>query len=435
MIFIQSTTVITTIDDVKVYCSHNKIVKLTELKQNPKNPNTHPERQLELLGKIIKVQGWRNPITVSIKSGYIVRGHGRLLAAMYEGLTEAPVDYQYYETEEEEIADLVADNRIAELAEIDKSILNDILSDIDFENFDASLTGYSLTEIQELKDAFSDIDDLLNEKDADEIPEPQEKHFSKLGDKWILGNHILVCGDSTKEEYYKLLLDDDCVDMIITDPPYNVDYEGAAGKIKNDSMASDDFKCFLDKVFINIHNYTKPGGAIYVWHADTESVNFRTAFSESGFLHKETLIWVKNTFVMGRQDYHWKHEPCLYGWKDGAAHYFIDDRTQSTIFEYAKPAKSELHPTMKPVDLFQKQIENSSRVNEIVLDTFGGSGTTLIACEKAKRKARLIEFDPKFVDVIVKRYLDFTGKKDIKCIRDDKEIDIKDFLQGEPNEN
>lgn len=423
-----------TADNVPIYCSYDKIIKLNELKPNPKNPNTHPENQIELLGQILKQQGWRTSITVSIRSGYIVRGHGRLMAALAAGLTEAPVDYQFYENSDSEWADLIADNRISELSEIDKNLLNDLLNEIDLTNIPAELTGYTQGELTELETAINDLAAELSEVD-DVIPEVEEEYFSQLGDKWILGEHVLVCGDSTKAETYNLLLDGDKVDMILTDPPYNVDYEGVAGKIKNDKMNNDNFYQFLFDAFTNMRANIKDGGSYYVWHADSEGLNFRKAIVETGFLFKECLIWVKNQMVMGRSDYQWKHEPCLYGWAAGASHYFIDDRTQTTVLEYKKPLKSELHPTMKPLELFERLIMNSSFTGQLVLDPFGGSGTTLICCENLKRKARTIEFDPRFADVIVKRWLNLTKRKDeVKCIRNGEEIDISEFL-GALNEN
>jgi DNA modification methylase len=214
-----------------------------------------------------------------------------------------------------------------------------------------------------------------------------------------------MCGDSTKREDVQRLLDKQTIDMIFTDPPYNVDYEGTAGKIKNDKMEDDSFYLFLLDAFKNMFEATKDGGAIYVCHADTEGLNFRNAFKNAGFKLAECLVWVKNALVLGRQDYHWRHEPILYGWREGAAHYFIDDRTQDTIWEYHKPKKNDEHPTMKPLELVGRAIANSSRVNERILDLFGGSGSTMIAADQLQRKSCLMELDEKFVDVIVKRYI------------------------------
>jgi DNA modification methylase len=214
-----------------------------------------------------------------------------------------------------------------------------------------------------------------------------------------------MCGDATKSKDTKKLIGNQVVDLTFTDPPYNVDYEGTAGKIMNDKMEDNTFYLFLFDAFKNIFEATKSGGAIYVCHADTEGLNFRNAFKNAGFKLAECLIWVKNALVLGRQDYHWRHEPILYGWKEGSAHYFVDDRTQDTIWEYNKPKRNEEHPTMKPLELVGKAIANSSRPNETVLDLFGGSGSTMIASDQLQRKALIMELDERFVDVIVKRYI------------------------------
>ena len=423
-----------TADGVAVFCAYDKIVKLEELKENPKNPNVHPENQIELLGQIITRQGWRNPITVSIRSGLIVRGHGRLIAAKKAGLTEAPVDFQFYENEEAEWADLIADNRISELSEIDKKLLNEILSDIDLDLLPENITGYTSAELNEIQSALQDIDSILNESE-DEVPEVAPEPFSLPGDKWFLGNHILICGDSTCADTYKELLQNEKAAMIITDPPYNVDYEGKTGKIQNDKMENEKFYNFLLAAFGCMRESIKNGGAFYVWYADAENSNFRNAVINSGFLLKQTLIWVKNSFVLGRQDYQWRHEPCLYGWADNAPHFFIDDRKQSTVLEFDKPLKSDLHPTMKPVPLFERLIANSSIIGDIVLDPFGGSGTTLIACEKLNRRARLIELDARFVDVIVKRWEGMTGQS-ANCLRAGKMLKSNEiFCEVVENEN
>ena len=234
-----------------------------------------------------------------------------------------------------------------------------------------------------------------------------------------------MCGDSTEKTDVKKLIQDDQIDLVFTDPPYNVDYEGTAGKIMNDKMEDNTFYLFLYKAFENMFEHTKPGGAIYVCHADTEGLNFRNAFKNAGYKLAECLIWVKNALVLGRQDYHWRHEPILYGWREGAAHYFVDDRTQDTIWEYNKPKRNDEHPTMKPLELVGKAIANSSRVNEIVLDLFGGSGSTMIASDQLQRRARIMELDERFVDVIVKRYLKYKVSLD-NCylIRNGKEIPL-----------
>lgn len=222
---------------------------------------------------------------------------------------------------------------------------------------------------------------------------------------------MVMCGDSLSEADLSALMDGKQADMIVTDPPYNVDYEGTAGKIKNDNMEDENFRKFLTDAFKNADHFLKPGGAIYIWHADSEGYNFRAACKDTGWKVRQCLIWNKNSLVMGRQDYQWKHEPCLYMWKDGAAHFWNSDRKQTTVLDFEKPNKSDLHPTMKPVPLFDYLIQNNSKKGEIILDMFGGSGTTVIACEQDGRSARIMELDPRYVDAILKRYEEFTGDK------------------------
>jgi DNA modification methylase len=283
-----------------------------------------------------------------------------------------------------------------------------------------------------LQFGFEEMEELLPDNAADddfdvddEIPEVP---FSQPGDIYELGPHRLMCGDSTDSEQVKTLLDGKEVDMIFTDPPYNVDYEGTAGKIKNDKMEDDTFYLFLLDAFKNMFEHTKPGGAIYCCHADTEGLNFRNAFKNAGYKLAECLIWVKNALVLGRQDYHWRHEPILYGWKEGAAHYFVDDRSQDTIWEYNKPRKNEEHPTMKPLELVGKAISNSSRRHESILDLFGGSGSTMIAADQLDRKSFLMELDEKFIDVTVKRYIKHkSSNEDCYLIRDGKRSPLSDF--------
>lgn len=455
--------------DVPVYCAHDEIVKIENVKPNPKNPNQHPPEQIKLLGMIIQRQGWRQPITVSTRSGCIVKGHGRLMAAKAIDATEVPIDYQNYDSDEQEIADLIADNRLAELAQIDNQMLAELFAEIKLDpDFDITLTGFTEDEYLELLQDLGE-DELLMDIAEDEIPELDEVSdpITYPGDVWELGKHRLVCGDSTKmDEYEKLLctgpLDQDRIRLIITDPPYNVNYEGTAGKIMNDNMNDNAFYHFLYDSFRCMFNWTEPGGSIYVFHADSEGRNFRNAFEDAGFLMKQCLVWVKNALVLGRQDYQWIHEPCLYGWKPGASHTFVNDRSQTTVFQEEpvdftkmkkeellkfiqehlvkedipktviyedKPKKNDMHPTMKPVKLLSRLMINSSKKGWTVLDPFGGSGSTLIAAELTGRIARLIEMDPRYADVIVKRYYMTTGKDDIKLIRHGKEVPKEEFME------
>lgn len=388
-----------------VYCAFDEIIKIGELKENPKNPNTHSKEQIELLAEVIKKTGWRAPITISNLSGLIVKGHGRLLAARVAGFEEVPVEYQNFKDDEEEMAALLADNKIAELAEIDDEKLKEIFNEFDFE--DLSLTGYSQDEFEELTGILDEAD-LLEE--ADEIPEEVETRC-KQGDIWRLGKHRLMCGDSTIITDVEKLMDGARASMLITDPPYNVDYEGGTGlKIQNDSMEDSQFRQFLYDAFSNANTVMNDGAVFYIWHADSERYNFQGACKDVGWKVRQCLIWNKNTMVLGRQDYHWKHEPCLYGWKDGASHLWANDRKQTTVVDFDKPQKNGEHPTMKPIALFDYQIRNNTKANDIVLDLFGGSGTTLIACEQNKRIAYLMELDPHYCDVIITRWETLTGQ-------------------------
>lgn len=403
--------------DIPVYCAHDEIVDIMKVIPNPKNPNTHGERQIEILSQVIKAQGWRKPITVSKRSGFVVAGHGRLQAALLLRAEKVPVDYQEYATEAEEYADLVADNRIAELSEIDNEMLSSILEEIkEYDDFNFELTGYTDCDIDSI---LGDIDGIDFAEESEAVEDDYEvdipdKPKANLGDIYQLGNHRLMCGDSTKIEDVKKLMDGAKADLVITDPPYNVDYEGSTKdklKIKNDSMKDEDFRKFLYDAFRSANTVLKDGGVFYIWHSDSEGYNFRGACEDNGWKVRECLIWNKNSMVMGRQDYHWKHEPCLYGWKDGASHLWNSDRKQTTVLDFDRPSRNELHPTMKPIPLFDYQIRNSSHEGDSVLDLFGGSGTTIIACEQNKRKAYLMEMDPKYVDVIIDRWEQFTGEK------------------------
>lgn len=458
--------------DIPVYCAHDEIVKIENAQPNPKNPNQHPPEQIRLLGMIIERQGWRQPITVSTRSGYIVKGHGRLMAAKAIDATEVPIDYQNYESDEQEIADLIADNRLAELAQIDNQMLAELFAEIKLDpDFDITLTGFTEDEYLELLQDLGE-DELLMDIAEDEVPELDEVSdpITYPGDVWELGKHRLVCGDSTKSDTYDKLLyyskdNMEALEMgnlIITDPPYNVNYEGAAGKIMNDNMSDNAFYHFLFDSFKRMYENVEEGSSIYVFHADSEGRNFRNAFEDAGFLMKQCLVWVKNALVLGRQDYQWIHEPALYGWKPGMAHTFINDRSQTTVFKEEpvdftkmkkeellkfikdhlvkedipttviyedKPKKNDMHPTMKPVKLLSRLMVNSSKKGWIVLDPFGGSGSTLIAAELTGRIARLIEMDPRYADVIVKRYYMTTGKDDIKLIRHGREVPKEEFME------
>jgi DNA modification methylase len=385
---------------------------LQEYENNPRNN----DEAIKAVANSIREFGFKVPIVIT-SDNVIIAGHTRLKASVSLGLEEVPCIVADDLNEAQIKAFRLADNKTAELATWDLSRLEEELAGIDMD-----MLQFGFEEMEELLPDNAADDDFDIDDEIPEIP------FSEISDIYELGPHRLMCGDSTDAKQVETLLDGNTVDMLFTDPPYNVDYEGTAGKIKNDKMEDNTFYLFLYSAFQNMFNHTKPGGAIYVCHADTEGLNFRNAFKNSGFKLAECLIWVKNALVLGRQDYHWRHEPILYGWKEGAAHYFVDDRSQDTIWEYNKPRKNEEHPTMKPLELVGKAISNSSRRHESVLDLFGGSGSTMIAADQLDRKSYLMELDEKFIDVIVKRYIKHKASND-NCylIRNGKRSPLSDF--------
>mgnify|MGYP002563937802 FL=1 len=371
---------------------------IEEIKMYENNPRNN-DGAVEYVANSIKEFGFKVPIVLD-KNNIIVAGHTRYKAAKLLNITEIPCIIADDLSDEQVKAFRLIDNKAAELASWDIDLLNlelENIKDIDMELFDFQISNI--------------LDNVVDDEYEVELPEDPK---TKTGNIYKLGNHYLMCGDSTNAEDVKKLMNNQLADLIVTDPPYNVNYEGKTDnnlKIMNDNMEDNQFYSFLESAFINLYDSIKAGGSIYVFHADTEGLNFRKAMMSSGFKLAECLVWVKNAFVMGRQDYHWKHEPVLYGWKPGASHYFINDRSQSTVLEFDKPIRNEEHPTMKPIDLIAYLINNSSKKDEIVLDLFGGSGTTMIACEQTNRKAFIMELDPRYCDVIVDRWEKFTNQK------------------------
>lgn len=390
-------------NEMKIHCLYDKLVPVGELRCHPKNRNKHPEEQVDRLAKILKYQGWRYPIKVSNRSGYITSGHGRLEAAGLNEWSEVPVNFQDYESDEQEYADVQADNAIASWAELDLAALNADLADLG-PDFDIDLLG--------IRDfVIEPADKLPPGCDEDEVPEHVEP-ITKLGDLYRLGNHRLLCGDSTQIDSVDKLMNGEKADMVFTDPPYNIAYKGGSKKreeIKNDDLV--DFYQFLLDIYACALIATKPGAAAYVTHADTERVNFTKAFVDAGFHLSSVIIWKKNNSTFGRQDYFWKHEPMLYGWNSSGSHQWYGPNTEDTAWEIDRPSKSEDHPTMKPIPLVERALGNSSKAGDGVLDLFGGSGSTLIACEKTNRKCFMMELDPHYCDVIVARWEKYTGKK------------------------
>ena len=372
---------------------------INDLKKYHKNAKKHPKEQVNRIANSIKEFGMCDPIGVWGKDNLIIEGHGRLMALKKLGYTEAPIIRLDHLSEEQRKAYTLAHNKSAE-SEWDFEILSDELKsivDIDMMDF-----GFDLS-----------LDEEELKVIEDEIPEIPVEPKAKYGDIYQLGNHRLMCGDATVLEDVRTLMNDNKADLLLTDPPYNVDYEGNAGKIQNDNMGDNQFKQFLTDSFSNANEVMKEGASFYIWHADSEGYNFRSACKDVSWKVRQCLIWNKNTMVMGRQDYQWKHEPCLYGWKDGASHNWYSDRKQTTVLEFNKPSKSELHPTMKPLDLFAYQMKNSTAKGDIVLDLFGGSGTTLMVSEQLDRNAYIMELDPRYVDAIINRWETMTGSKGV----------------------
>jgi len=385
-----------------------KTVSVESLIPYARNSRTHSPQQVDKIAASIKEFGFLNPIIVDGENG-IIAGHGRVMAAQKLRLSDLPVIEASHLTEAQRRAYVIADNRLALDAGWDNDMLKVELQDLNAAGFDLTLTGFDLGEIGNF---LAEPTEGLTDEDA--VPDVPAVPVTVEGDVWVLGRHRLMCGDSTSIDHMERLCEGQLVDMWITDPPYNVAYEGNTKEkltIKNDSMSDDSFRQFLRDAYSAADAVMKKGAVFYIWHADSEGYNFRGAASDVGWPIRQCLIWKKSSLVMGRQDYHWMHEPCLYGWKEGASHLWASDRKQTTILEFAKPRRNGEHPTMKPVELFEYQMLNNTKGSDLVLDSFAGSGTTAIACEKHGRNARLMELDPKYCDVIIKRWQDFTGQQ------------------------
>ncbi|ETA80594.1 site-specific DNA-methyltransferase [Youngiibacter fragilis] len=394
--------------------SDMKLVPIQELIPYVNNARTHSPAQITKLRSSLREFGFVNPIIVD-RDFSVIAGHGRLIAAKEEGFTEVPCVFVDHLTEAQKKAYIIADNRYAEDAGWDEELLRLEIESLQGMEFDVGLLGFEPAELNKL---MTD-EDGIEEDDFDVDAELQKPAITKPGDIWLLGRHRLVCGDSTKPETYSALMDGKKANLVVTDPPYNVNYEGSAGKIKNDNMGNEAFYSFLFDAFKNIEEVMAQDASIYVFHADTEGLNFRKAFTDVGFYLSGTCIWKKQSLVLGRSPYQWQHEPVLFGWKKKGKHMWYSDRKQSTIWEYDKPKKNGEHPTMKPVALIAYPITNSSMSGCIVLDPFGGSGSTLIACEQTDRVCHTIELDEKFCDVIVKRCIQqFGSDEQIFLLRD-----------------
>jgi DNA modification methylase len=388
------------------------VTSVKDLKSDHKNARRRTDRSASLIAESLKRFGAARSIVID-EDGRILAGNGTVEGAKKAGIDKLRIIEAEGDeliavrraglSEDEKVGLALADNRSSDLSEWDNEMLRQLSEEHDLTPWFED--GELLAEVLEPEEGNTD---------PDAVPEAPEEPITKPGDLWILGNHRLLCGDSTDTVALERLMENKPADLWLTDPPYNVSYEGKtkdALTIKNDSMKDAEFRQFLHDVYVAANCFLRPGAVFYIWHADSEGYNFRGAANDVGWKVRQCLIWLKSCLVMGRQDYQWKHEPCLYGWTEGAAHYWGSDRKQTTILEFDKPRRNGEHPTMKPVELFEYQMANSTKQGDVVLDSFGGSGTTMIAAERIHRKARLMELDPAYCDVIVKRWENFTGKK------------------------
>lgn len=381
-----------------------KLKDLIPADYNPRKSLKPGDPEYEKLKRSLEQFGYVEPIIWNQQTKTVVGGHQRLTAMMDLGMTEAEVVVVDFDLETEKALN-VALNKIS--GDWDKDKLALLITDLQAADFDVSLTGFDAAEIDDLfKDS---LKDEVKDDDFNVEEELQKPTFSKAGDLWHLGKHLLFCGDSTKKESYDILLQGKKVQMVLTDPPYNVDYQGSAGKIKNDNMKDEAFYQFLYNAFEQMHSAMTDDASIYVFHADTEGLNFRKAFKDAGFYLSGCCIWKKPSLVLGRSPYQWQHEPCLYGWKQKGKHKWFSGRKETTIWEFEKSKKNGEHPTMKPIPLLCYPIMNSSMSGCSILDPFGGSGSTLIACEQTDRICYTIELDEKFCDVIVNRFIELVG--------------------------
>ena len=397
---------------------------------NPRKKLKKGDKEYKKIENSIREFGFADPLVVNADMT-IIGGHQRLTVAIDLGYTEVPCAVVDVDKTREKALN-IALNKIT--GAWDDQMLADLLKDLENVNFNLDFTGFEAPEIGQL---FSNIyDKKVKEDNFDVDSELKQPTFSKPGDIWHLGKHRVICGDSTKMETYERLMEGVKANLVLTDPPYNVDVEETAGKIMNDNMSDSDFYNFLLAAYQCMHENLADDGSIYVWHADTEGLNFRRAFKDAGFYLSGCCIWKKNSLVLGRSPYQWIHEPCLFGWKQKGRHQWYSDRKQTTVWEYDKPKSSPDHPTMKPVTLMSYPIKNSTMTNGVVLDPFLGSGSTLIACMETDRVCMGIELDPKFVDVIVKRWLAQNGGNyaDAYVIRDGQKLMFDEVATFEAEE-
>ena len=399
------------------------VTDINPAEYNPRKDLKPGDPAYEKLKRSMTEFGYVEPIIWNEETGNIVGGHQRYKVLVAEGHTEVECVIVKMSPEREKALN-VALNKVT--GDWEFEALADLIKDLEAQDFDVTLTGFDAAEIEDLFSQVHDKDATDDDYDVNKALE--EAAFVKPGDVWLLGRHRLLCGDATKPEDVEKLMDGKKANLVLTDPPYNVDFESASGlKIRNDKQDNDTFYSFLLAAFKNMAEHTAPGGSIYVFHADTEGLNFRKAFIEAGFHLSGVCIWKKNSLVLGRSPYNWIHEAILFGWLRGGKHKWFTGRSETTVWNYDKPKKNGEHPTMKPVPLLCYPIKNSSQVNGIVMDLFGGSGSTLIACEQIDRIAYTLELDPKYATVIVKRYIEQVGTDDdVYVLRDGEKVHIRD---------
>ena len=402
-----------------------KIADLVPASYNPRKALKPGDKEYEKIKRSIEEFGYCEPVIVN-SDMTIIGGHQRVTVLKDLGYSE--IDCIVIDIDKtKERALNIALNKIT--GEWNKELLADLIADLQDSDFDVTFTGFDPPEIEQLMNSVHDKEIVEDEFDIE--AQLQQTTVTREGDLWLLGEHRLVCGDSTLPETYDLLMAGRKANLVVTDPPYNVDYEGSAGKIKNDKMAEEQFEKFLFAAYVNMEQNMMDDASIYVFHSDSHGLAFRRAFEEAGFYLSGCCIWKKNSLVLGRSPYQWLHEPVLFGWKKGGRHQWYADRKQTTVWEYDKPKKNDLHPTMKPVNLIAYPIKNSSMSNCIVLDPFGGSGSTLIAADQLKRICYTVELDPKYADVIVNRYLaQVSSDEQILLVRDGKKIPYAEAVKN-----
>lgn len=408
--------------------SEMNLVDVDKLIPYVNNARTHSKEQINKLRASIREFGFINPVIID-RDYNVIAGHGRILASQEEGIDKVPCVFVDYLTDAQKKAYIIADNRMALDADWDEELLKIEIESLKDDDFDLSFTGFDESE---LLDLFGDDSKSKVEDDNFDLSSALEKaSFVEKGDVWTVGKHRLMCGDATSKEDVQTLMGDTKGNLILTDPPYGVSFKSSSGlTIENDSMKNDEFYNFLLSAFKNMADHLEKGGSAYVFHADTEGLNFRKAFVDSGFHLAGCCIWVKNSLVLGRSDYQWQHEPVLYGFMQNGKHRWYSDRKQTTIWNFDKPKKNSNHPTSKPLDLLSYPIGNSTQENAVVIDTFGGSGSTLIACEKMNRICYTMELDEKYASVILRRYVEDTGDKDnVYVIRNGKKIPYADLVK------